>query len=156
VGDKVSKAQSAPNTKVDAALVKQLKTASGSEELVEAVVRLKPDNPSEIVPGPERSETITKDLLARVKKQSGTSASRYNVFKNLGSFVVSAPAAFVQELMVQPEVAAIVANQQPGSALIPPVKKAPVRDLTPRKGGAAKSKRAAATASKKVAGKESK
>jgi hypothetical protein len=155
VGDKVSRAQSATNTKVDAALVKQLKTASGSEELVEAVVRLRPDNPSEIVPGPERSETITKDLLARVKKQSGTSASRYNVFKNLGSFVVSAPPAFVKELMAQPEVAAILANQQPGSALIPPVKKAPVRDLPPRKGGTVKSKRAP-TASKKVAGKASK
>ena len=142
--------QSSSSTKVDTELVKQLKTASGDEELVEAVFRLRPDDPSEIVPAADRTETVASQLLERVKKKSGQPAARFNVFKNLGSFVVSAHPSFIQELMAQPEVAAVLANRQPGSALIPPVKKAPVPDVTPKKRAVpAKRKRVAPRAASK-------
>lgn len=140
-------AQSSSSGKIDAELVKQLKTASDSEKLVEAVVRLRPDDPSEIVPAAERTEEVANQLLKRVEKQSGKAVSRYNVFRNLGSFVVSAHPTFIQELMSQPEVASVAANQQPGSALIPPIRKAPKR----KNAAAGKSKggRRVSTASKK-------
>jgi hypothetical protein len=123
-------AQPSSSAKIDAELLKQLKTASDSEKLVEAVVRLRPDDPSQIVPAAERTEEVANQLLKRVEKQSGKAASRYNVFRNLGSFVVSANPTFIRELMSQPEVASVAANQRPGSALIPPIRKAPQRKNT--------------------------
>jgi hypothetical protein len=121
------------NTRTDVELVRQLEQAAASKTPVEAVVRLKPDDASQIVPDAERTEAITKQLLERVGKHSGKKATRYNVFRNLGSFVVSADAGFIRELMSQPEVASIAANQQPGSALIEPINKKPVADLVRRK-----------------------
>ena len=122
MSEKSSKARSSSKAKTDSELEKQLKAAAGDEKLVEAVVRLKPDDPSQIVPPADQMEDLTNQLLERVKKQSGHAASRYNVFRNLGSFVVSAHPNFIQQLKEQPEVVSIVANQQPGSALIKPVK----------------------------------
>jgi hypothetical protein len=89
-------AQPSSSAKIDAELLKQLKTASDSEKLVEAVVRLRPDDPSQIVPAAERTEEVANQLLKRVEKQSGKAASRYNVFRNLGSFVVSANPTFIR------------------------------------------------------------
>jgi hypothetical protein len=113
--------------KIDPELVKQLDaTAASQDTKVEAVIRLKPDDASQIVPAPEKTETLASDLMERVKGQVGKSATRYNVFRNLGSFVVSAHPSFIRELISQPEVASAVANQQPESAAIPPVEKRPV------------------------------
>lgn len=113
--------------KIDPELAKQLETTAASQDQkVEAVIRLKPDDASQVVPAPERTETLTNQLLERVHGQVGEPAARYNVFRNLGSFVVSAPASFIRELISQPEVASAVANQQPESAAIPPVEKRPV------------------------------
>jgi hypothetical protein len=123
VAEKSAKAHSSAKAKTDTELAKQLKSATKENNLVEAVVKLKPDVPSEIVPSAERTEELTNRVLERVKKQSGQSASRYNVFRNLGSFVVSAHPTFIQELIRQPEVGSIIANQQPGSAMIPPIRK---------------------------------
>ena len=143
-------------TKTDAELVKQLDQASDSEDLIEAVVRLRPDDPSQIVPAAERTEELTNHLLERVKKESGQAASRYNVFRNLGSFVVSAPPAFIRQLMSQPEVASVMANQQPGTALIPPIRKAPARGVSKReKTGPDKSKRGRASAASKKSARKS-
>ena len=143
-------------TKTDAELVKQLDQASDSEDLIEAVVRLRPDDPSQIVPAAERTEELTNHLLERVKKESGQAASRYNVFRNLGSFVVSARPAFIRQLMSQPEVASVMANQQPGTALIPPIRKAPARGVSKReKTGPAKSKRGRASAASKKSARKS-
>ena len=114
--------------KLDPELVKQLEnTAASQEKKVEAVIRLKPDDASQIVPAPERTEALTNQLIKRVKDQVGESATRYNVFRNLGSFVVSAPPSFIRELISQPEVASAAANQQPESASMPPVETRPVR-----------------------------
>lgn len=113
--------------KIDPELAKQLEpTAASQDKKVEAVIRLKPDDASQVVPAPERTETLTNQLIERVHGQVGEPATRYNVFRNLGSFVVSAPPSFIRELISQPEVASAVANQQPESAAIPPVEKRPV------------------------------
>ena len=113
--------------KIDPELTRQLEmTAASQDKKVEAVIRLKPEDASQVVPAPERTESLTNQLMERVHEQIGESATRYNVFRNLGSFVVSAPPSFIRELISQPEVASAVANQQPGSAAMPPVEKRPV------------------------------
>lgn len=94
-------------------------------------MRLKSDHPDELVPPADKAEQITKQLLDRVSTTVGQSPDRYNVFRNLGYFVVSANPSFIKELSSQPEVVSIVANRQPGSALIPPVDKGPVEDVAP-------------------------
>lgn len=144
------------SAKTDAELMKQLNKASASEKAVEAVVRLKPDDASQIVPAAERTEELAKQLLERVGRQSGKSVSRYNVFRNLGSFVVSAHPAFIRELMSQPEVASVLANQQPGSALIPPIKKAPVPSTQKREKTPKSNKGRVSASAKKSARKSSK
>ena len=83
-------AQPLSSVKTDPELMKQLNQAAASEQPVEVVVRLRPDSASEVAPTPKRTEALAKELLTRVKKRIGRDASRYNVFKNLGSFVVSA------------------------------------------------------------------
>jgi hypothetical protein len=112
--------------KTDPELVRQLNEATADGGAVEAVVKLHPDDPTEIVPSPERTEALTRQVLHRVKKRVGSSETRYNVFRNLGSFVVSAPREFVRELIAQPEVASAMANRQSESPLIAPVKRSVV------------------------------
>src|SRR5262249_48832671 len=111
---------------IDPELLRQLNAVAADNEPVEAVVRLNPDNPAEIVPSPERTEELARKVLQRVAKRVGNPVMKHNVFSNLGSFVVSAPTQFVRELIEQPEVAAAVANRQAGEALIPPINKKPL------------------------------
>ncbi|MDQ2975676.1 MAG: hypothetical protein M3R69_09740 [Acidobacteriota bacterium] len=142
----------AARAKKDPELLRQLDDAHSGKSLIEAVVRVKPDDASQIVPSPERTEELTKTVLKRVEKQIGKSAARYNVFKNLGSFAVSADPDFLRELMSQPEVAAVVANRQPQGALIEPVKKTPARTETQKPSKSArKSKTRSAHAAHKSA-----
>lgn len=114
-------------SKIDPELIQQLDQTRAGNSLVEAVVRFRPDDPKQVVPSPEQTEELTQRVLDRVKKQIGKSEARFNVFKNLGSFVVSADPDFLRELISQPEVAAAVANRQSQSAVIAPVKKSPVQ-----------------------------
>jgi hypothetical protein len=116
----------APKPKIDPELLRQLDTVAASDQPVEAVVRLRPDNPAEIVPSPERTAELTKTILGRVGKLLGNPRTRHTVFTNLGSFVVSAPTEFIRKLILQPEIAAVVANRQSDSAMIQPVDKKPV------------------------------
>lgn len=101
------------NTNTDPELVRQMHAATGDDASVEAVFMLAPEDPSQIVPSPERTEELTRHLLERVKARIGKGAVDFNVFRNMGSFVVSAHPAFLRELIAQPEIASAMANQQP-------------------------------------------
>jgi hypothetical protein len=113
--------------KTDPELLRQLQDTAAGASPVEAVVRLRPDDPTQIVPSPERTEELVRQVLDRVKQRVGSKESRYNVFRNLGSFVLSANPEFIRELISQPEVATVAANRQSESAVIAPVKKARVK-----------------------------
>lgn len=119
--------------KIDPELIRQLGAVAADDEPVEVVVRLRPDTPAEVVPTPERTKELVKEILQRVGKRMGNPAMRHNIFSNLGSFVVSAPTNFVRELIEQPEVASAVANRQAGEAMIPPINKKPLVEKKPRK-----------------------
>src|ERR1700704_4911467 len=98
--------------KIDPELLRQLKDTAADARTVEAVVRLQPDDPTQIVPAPERTAELVSQLLDRVKQRVGSKEARYNIFRNLGSFVVSANPEFIRELISQPEVATVAANRQ--------------------------------------------
>ncbi|HEV7474402.1 MAG TPA: hypothetical protein VGN90_10160 [Pyrinomonadaceae bacterium] len=139
------------SVKTDPELTQQLDNTSGGESLVEAVVRLRPDDPDQIVPSPERTEELTQKVLERVKKQVGKSEARYNVFRNLGSFAVAAEPEFLRELISQPEIVTAIANRQSQSAMIEPVKKRPVperKQKAPRSAKGSKTRAAAARSAK--------
>ena len=63
---------------------------------------------------------MTRDLaelvVGRVAEELGAAAGHYdfNVFPNLGYFVLSAPAGFVERVLDQPEVASASANRRRG------------------------------------------
>jgi hypothetical protein len=132
--------------KVDKELMNQL--AAADDGTVEAVVKLKPAG-TQIVSPPERTEKLTKRVLDRTSKKSGQEPQRYNVFRNLGSFVVAAKPGFIRELISQPEVSAVIANQQPGSAVIAPVKKRAVSSAQPKQQQSGPSKSARKKSTKK-------
>jgi hypothetical protein len=101
------------NTNTDPELVRQMRAAAGDDASVEAVFMLAPEDPSQVVPSPERTEELSRHLLERVKVRIGKAAADFNVFRNMGSFVVSAHPDFLRELIAQPEIASAMANQQP-------------------------------------------
>jgi hypothetical protein len=101
------------NTNTDPELVRQMHAATGDDASVEAVFMLAPEDPSQVVPSPKRTEELTRHLLERIKARIGKGAADFNVFRNMGSFVVSAHPDFLRELIAQPEIASAMANQQP-------------------------------------------
>lgn len=121
--------------KTDPALKAELAAKADTGGEVQAVIKLKPDTPEQIVPTAERTCEIAEKLVARVAKKIGREASHFNVFKNFGSFVVASDADFIRELIGQPEVAAVMANQQQQSAFIEPIAPQPVRKRTTKKAG---------------------
>ena len=123
--------------KVDPVLTKQLDSAAGEERPVEAVVMLRQAS-QKVAADPEDTEKTTYKILHRVESLVGKGAKDVNIFRNLGSFVVAAEPDFLRELVMQPEVASVVANQQPYEAAMPPVKKRAVRSLHKRKSTASK------------------
>ena len=104
-----------PRAKTDQELLRQLERAAASSEPIEAVFRLQPASGSQKFVPPEEVEPLTRELLARVEQKLGMGVKDLNIFRNLGSFVVSAGAPFLRELLEQPEIAAAVANRQPSS-----------------------------------------
>lgn len=123
---------------VDPELQRQLGAASASNKPVEVVVRLRPDDPAQVVPSPERTQQLAEKIMTRVTKRVGSAAARHNVFTNLGSLVVSGSPEYVRELISQPEVAAAVANQQPDDAMIPPIKETTPANRQQKRSGSTK------------------
>jgi hypothetical protein len=64
----------------------------------------------------EETERIAHDLLARAAQHVKDHSPDFNVFKNLGYFVVSAPPAYLKALVDAPEVAHAFPNRREGSA----------------------------------------
>ena len=53
----------------------------------------------------EAVEDLAREVLDRVREQTGLAPNDVNVLKNLGMFAVWAPASFVKALLAQPEIA---------------------------------------------------
>jgi hypothetical protein len=111
----------------DPELLRQLLEAEAIEEDVQVVfsLRLPPSGKKPL--SPDETETLTRSILQRVEKAFGCPPHDLNIFRNLGQFVIQAPAGFLRMLMVQEEIASAVANRQPrGGISVPPHKKRPL------------------------------
>ncbi|MDQ3014088.1 MAG: hypothetical protein M3X11_25705 [Acidobacteriota bacterium] len=100
-------------SKLDDELGRQLSAAALSGDAVEAVVRLHGQASGQLVPDPDQMKKTAQQVLDRVQQRVGYGEQRSHVFSNLGYFVVAADKSFIEELIAQPEVAAVVANRQP-------------------------------------------
>lgn len=102
--------------KIDPVLRRQLDGAAAAESApVEAVLRLRSTTRS-LAPPPEATRDIAELLVTRVAEELGATAGEYdyNVFPNLGYFVLSASPGFVERVLDQPEVASASANRRKG------------------------------------------
>ena len=111
--------------KVDPELIKQLDAAAAGHKPVGAVFTLKVGDGQKFLP-PEEVEAIVERVVKRAEVQAGTPPVRVNVYKNLGTFMVSAPPPFVRTLMDQDEISTAAAKPEPEDALIRPVYSRPV------------------------------
>ena len=103
--------------KVDPELRRQLSGAAAAEaKPVEAILRLRPTPRSAIVPPPQATRQLAELVVSRVAEQLGAAQADYdfNVFPNLGYFVLVAPPVFVERVVEQPEVASASANRRRG------------------------------------------
>ncbi len=114
-----------PVAKMDPTLRQQLEHAQAGNQEVQAVFALRPPDAARKFIAPDQTEEMVERVLQRVQQETGESPRDYNVFKNLGSFVIAAPATFITKLLEQEEIASALANRQPTSALIPPRNKRP-------------------------------
>ena len=83
---------------------------------MEAVLRLRnPVRRSERTAPTRSTQEVAETLFERVADDCGLRARDYewNVFPNLGYAVVSAPPAFIERLLSQPEVLSASANRRP-------------------------------------------
>jgi hypothetical protein len=102
--------------RVDPELRRQLHGAAAAETApVEAVLRLRSTTRS-LAPPPEATRDMAELLVTRVAEELGVTSEEYdyNVFPNLGYFVLSASPGFVERVLHQPEVASASANRRRG------------------------------------------
>ena len=105
---------------------KRAKAGRAQSDLVEAVVLLR--SPADgSVPAPAQSKAMAASVLSRAAEQTGISPDASTVFENMHSFSVRASRSFVTALARADDVAQVLPNATPGSALIEPVKEAPVK-----------------------------
>lgn len=106
----------APRAKIDPVLKQRIKSAAASRSKpVEAVLRLRaPRQKASLAPSPSATRALAEGLVKRVSEELGKDAGQvdFNVFPNLGYFVVSAPSAFVERIVAQPEIASASANRR--------------------------------------------
>jgi len=110
----------------DPELLRQLKAADAIEEEVQAVFVLRPPQSAQKFLTPEETERVTRSVVERAERESGSQPRDLNIFRNTGSFVIQARPSFVRKLMVQDEIASALANRQPGGMFLPPHKKKPL------------------------------
>jgi hypothetical protein len=106
-----------PEKRVDPELRRQLDGAAAAEaKPVEAILRLRPTPRSAIAPPPQVTRELAELVITRVAEELGVTEEHYdfNVFPNLGYFVLAAPPVFVERVLDQPEVASASANRRKG------------------------------------------
>jgi hypothetical protein len=85
------------------------------------VIKLRPEETKQLVASPDHTTEVANQVIKRVSEKLGLQAERMTLFRNLGSFSISAAPQFLRELLDQPEVAGAIANRQQGSAYIAPL-----------------------------------
>ena len=101
--------------KTDPELLRQIDSAADNNEYIQAVFSLA--LPTKKLLDPQQVEETTNQVLHRAEEEVGSKPSDVNIFKNMGSFVISADASFIQKVIDDPDVASAIANKK-GKALL--------------------------------------
>lgn len=96
--------------KTDPELLRQIDSVASDDGDIQAVFSL--DLPMKKLLDPQQVEDTTNQVLERVEKEVGSKPKVVNIFKNLGSFVVSADASFIRKIIDDPDIASAVANKR--------------------------------------------
>ncbi len=96
---------------IDPELVEQM-DAAAADEPIGAIIRLGPTSEGDVSPSPEETDRIAHALLDRAQKLASSKTPDYNIFTNLGYFVVSATPAYLKALLTSPEVAHAFPNRR--------------------------------------------
>jgi hypothetical protein len=113
------------NSTVDPELLRQLKEAANHQRPVSAVFTLRGLQTNATL-SPTDTKAMVKEVVDRIARRTKTSPTDLNVFPNLQSFAIDAPADFIGTLLEQPEIDSAVANSQPEDMLIRPVESSPI------------------------------
>ncbi len=97
--------------KTDPELLRQIDSVVASDEPIQAVFTLA--LPIKQLLNPRTVEESAKKLVEKVANEVGESPQEMNVFENLGTFVVSANASFIRQMLTQSGISAAMANKQP-------------------------------------------
>lgn len=97
--------------KTDPELLRQIDSGEANNDSIQAVFSLA--LPLKKLLDPKQVEDATKQVLERAEKEVGSKPKDVNIFKNLGSFAVSADASFIRRIIDDPEIASAIANKQP-------------------------------------------
>ena len=100
----------AKKKKTDPELLRQIDSSAADNEDIQAVFSLA--LPMKKLLDPKQVEEATNQILERAAKEAGSQPNDVNIFKNLGSFIVSADASFIKKVIDDPDVASAVANKQ--------------------------------------------
>ncbi len=105
---------------IDTVLKKQLQAARDRDP-VSAVFTLRSAT-GRVLP-PEKVEALVRNVVDAATQKSSQSLSQITIFKNLQSFAIQAPAAFVRSVLTHPAVSTATANVRDEELLIRPVQK---------------------------------
>jgi hypothetical protein len=97
---------------LDAELLRQLESAEATNDRVQAVFSIRPPDPTRRFATPEETDELAHELIHRVEEAVGQPPADYNIFRNLGSFVVEASPEYLRNLLDQDEVASALANNR--------------------------------------------
>ena len=117
--------------KVDKELIRQL-DAAGGDASVSAAFSFEPRTTRSVIPPQDVDERVHR-LLEKVEREIGIAPSRYRIYKNIGSFSVTAAPSFIRKLSEQADVATATASRQPEEMLIKPVSSEPVPGPSPER-----------------------
>lgn len=101
--------------KTDPELLRQIDSVAANNDSIQAVFSLA--LPLKKLLDPKQVEDAANQVLERAEKEVGTKPKDVNIFKNLGSFVVSAEASLIRQIIDDPDIASAVANKQPEKIL---------------------------------------
>jgi hypothetical protein len=96
--------------KTDPELLRQIDSVATDNEEIQAVFSIA--LPMKKLLDPEQVEQTANQILERAEKEAGSKPNDVNIFRNLGSFVVSADASFIKKVIDDPDVASAIANKQ--------------------------------------------
>jgi hypothetical protein len=105
----------------DANLLTDLMRAEKAGQPVQAVVFL--DDEGLEAPSADQTEMTVRKVIKRAEAQTATRPIAVNVFRNLHSFALEAPAEFVRALLDDPAVRSARSNRVPTRSAEPPAKR---------------------------------